>query len=62
MNFGYMLNNFALAVRADGTYTPFSADAWSYAAQMTILGVGMVFSVLVALMVVLEIFKLIFIL
>lgn len=59
MNFGLILN-YALAVRADGTYVPFSAEAWSYAGQMTLLGIGMVFSVLAILMLVLMIFKLVF--
>jgi len=60
MNFGIILNNFALAIREDGTYTPFSGDAWIYAAQMTLLGIGMVFSVLAILMLVLTIFKFVF--
>ena len=59
-----MLSNFltfsALEIRADGTYTPFSADAWSYAAQMTLLGMGMVFTVLAVLWAVLVLFKVIF--
>ena len=59
-----MFNNFltigALAIREDGTYTPFSADAWSYAGQMTLLGMGMVFSVLAILWAILGLFKLIF--
>ncbi len=59
-----MLSNFltfgALAVRENGTYTPFSADAWSYAGQMTLLGIGMVFAVLAVLWAILAIFKLVF--
>ena len=59
-----MLSNFltfsALAIREDGTYIPFSADAWSYAAQMTLLGMGMVFTVLAVLWAVLMLFKVIF--
>ena len=59
-----MLSNFltfsALEIRADGTYTPFSADAWSYAAQMTLLGMGMVFTVLAVLWAVLMLFKVFF--
>ena len=47
-------------MREDGTYVPFSADAWSYAGQMTLLGIGMVFSVLSILWVILLLFKLIF--
>ena len=50
----------ALEIRADGTYTPFSADAWSYAGQMTFLGMLMVFSVLAILWGVLMLFKVIF--
>ena len=49
-----------LAVREDGTYTPFSADAWLYAGQMTLLGMLMVFCVLAILWAILAIFKLIF--
>ena len=50
----------ALAIRENGTYTPFSADAWSYAGQMTLLGIGMVFAVLAILWVILALFKVIF--
>jgi sodium pump decarboxylase gamma subunit len=50
----------ALAIRENGTYVPFSADAWSYAGQMTLLGIGMVFAVLAILWAVLGIFKLVF--
>ena len=50
----------ALAIRENGTYTPFSADAWSYAGQMTLLGMGMVFAVLAILWVILALFKVIF--
>ena len=60
MKFGNLINSFALAVRADGTYTPFSSDAWSYAGQMTLLGMGMIFIVLSLLMLVLYCFKLVF--
>lgn len=49
-----------MSLNADGTYAPFSADAWSYAGQMTLLGMVMVFSVLCALWGVLAIFKLVF--
>lgn len=58
-----MLSNFltfALEIRADGTYTPFSAEAWSYAGQMTLLGMLMIFAVLAILWGVLAIFKLVF--
>jgi sodium pump decarboxylase gamma subunit len=49
-----------LAVRENGTYIPFSAEAWSYVGQMTLLGVGMVFAVLAVLWAILGIFKLVF--
>ena len=55
-----MLNRIALEIRADGTYAPFSADAWKFAGQMTLMGVAMVFSVLAILWGVLAIFKLVF--
>ena len=55
-----MSNVALLAVRADGTYTPFSADAWSEAGKMTFMGMLMVFSVLAILWGVLAIFKVIF--
>ena len=49
-----------LAARADGTYLPFSADAWAEAGKMTFMGLLMVFSVLAILWGVLVIFKLVF--
>lgn len=55
-----MLTCTMLAARADGTYLPFSADAWKEAGQMTLMGMLMIFSVLGALWGVLAIFKLIF--
>ena len=55
-----LINVSALAVRADGTYTPFSADAVKYALEMTLLGMGMIFAVLGVLWGVLAIFKLVF--
>ena len=60
-----MLNNElfrlgALAIREDGTYTPFSGDAIKYALEMTLLGMGMIFAVLGVLWGVLAIFKLVF--
>ena len=55
-----MLISTMLAARADGTYLPFSADAWKEAGQMTFMGMLMVFSVLGILWGVLAIFKLIF--
>lgn len=50
----------ALAVRENGTYAPLSGEAWIYALEMTLLGMGMIFSVLGVLWGVLAIFKLIF--
>ena len=55
-----MWNRIALEIRADGTYAPFSADAWKFAGQMTLMGMAMVFAVLAILWGVLAIFKLIF--
>ena len=55
-----ILNIAALALRPDGTYTPFSGDAIKYALEMTLLGMGMIFSVLAILWGVLAIFKLVF--
>ena len=49
-----------MAARANGTYVPFSADAWAEAGKMTFMGMLMVFSVLAILWGVLAIFKLIF--
>ncbi len=60
MNLFGLLTTKALELRADGTYTPFSSEAWGYAGQMTLLGMVMVFSVLAILWGVLAIFKLIF--
>ena len=60
MNFGLTMTNIALSIRADGTYAPFSPDAWGYAGQMTLLGMLMVFAVLAILWLVLVIFKMIF--
>ena len=55
-----ILNVTALALRPDGTYTPFSADAIKYALEMTLLGMGMIFAVLGILWGVLALFKVIF--
>ena len=55
-----LLNVVALAIRADGTYTPFSGDAIKYALEMTLLGMGMIFAVLGILWCVLTVFKLVF--
>ena len=60
MNFDLMMSSIALAIRADGTYEPFSADAFSYVGQMMLLGMGAVFSVLGILWGVLTVFKLVF--
>ena len=59
MNFA-TISNFALALRENGTYTPFSKEAWEYAGQMTLLGMLMVFSVLAVLWIVLSLFKVFF--
>ena len=48
------------AVRENGTYAPLSGEAWIYALEMTLLGIGMIFAVLGVLWGVLAIFKLIF--
>ena len=44
-----------------GNFAPFSAESWSYAGQMTLLGMGMVFAVLGLLWMVLTVFKLVFV-
>ncbi len=54
------LDAVTLSVRANGTYEPFSSEAWGYAGQMTLLGMMMVFSVLAILWGVLTVFKFIF--
>lgn len=50
----------ALSLKADGTYQAFSPEAWQYAGEMTLLGMGMIFAVLAILWGILAIFKLIF--
>ena len=55
-----MFYSFALAIRENGTYAPFSSESWSFAGQVTLLGMGMIFAVLGILWGVLAIFKLIF--
>ena len=50
----------ALALSDDRTYAPFSGEAWLYALQMTLIGMGMIFAVLGILWGALAIFKLIF--
>ena len=60
MNF-LLLNQFVLAIGDEGTYPPFSGEAWSFAGQVTLLGMGMIFAVLAILWGVLSLFKLIFV-
>lgn len=60
MLFGNMITLGALSVRPDGTYVPFSGEAWVYAGQMTLLGMVMIFAVLGLLWGVLSLFKIIF--
>ena len=55
-----VLNVVTLSLRENGTYVPFSSEAWGYAGQMTLLGMLMVFSVLAILWGVLAVFKVIF--
>lgn len=50
----------ALALSDDRPYAPFSGEAWLYALQMTLIGMGMIFAVLGILWGALAIFKLIF--
>ncbi len=56
----FMLNPIALAIRTDGTYSPFSSDAFAFAGETTLLGMGMIFAVLAILWGVLAIFKVVF--
>ena len=51
---------YALSVSSDTKYTAFSADAWAKAAEVTVLGMGMIFAVLAILWLVLAVFKNIF--
>lgn len=55
------LNSFALSIRTDGTYEPFSAEAWKYVGEMILLGMGMIFCVLGILWGVLALFKVVFV-
>lgn len=55
-----MLAGYALSVSADTKYEAFSGAAWAKAAEVTLLGMGMVFAVLLILWGVLAIFKLVF--
>lgn len=59
MLIGYLTNT-ALEVGPDGKYPPFSAEAWSFAGQITLLGMLMVFAALALLWGILAIFKAIF--
>lgn len=60
MKFGIFVSDIAMSVRSDGTYVPFSAEAFSYVGQMLLLGMGAVFAVLGILWCVLSVFKLVF--
>ena len=60
MNWNFLMTNVALAVREDGTYAPFSGEGWQYAAEMTLMGMGAVFGVLILLMLVVKIFGMLF--
>ena len=42
-------------------FAPFSAESWMYAAQMTVIGMGMIFAVLALLWLVLTLFKFVFV-
>lgn len=60
-----MINNellrvIALEVLPNQKAEPFSAEAWLYALEMTLLGMGMIFAVLGILWGVLAVFKLVF--
>ena len=55
-----MLMGFALSVSSDTKYTAFSLDSLIKAAEVTLLGLGMVFLVLAILWGVLAIFKVVF--
>lgn len=56
-----LLNNiYAIAVAPDKTLPMFSSEAWSYAGQTALLGMGMIFAVLGLLWGLLSVFKLVF--
>ena len=56
-----LVNNiYAIAVAPDKTLPMFSPEAWSYAGQTTLLGMGMIFAVLGLLWGMLSLFKLVF--
>lgn len=54
------INMYALSTAADQTYKAFSPEAWAKAGEVTLLGMGLIFSVLAILWAVLAIFKLVF--
>lgn len=54
------LMGYALSVSPDTKYKAFSPEAWAKAAEVTLLGLGMVFAVLAILWAVLAVFKLVF--
>ena len=54
------MSAYALSVSSDTKYSAFSAEAWTKALEVTILGMGMVFSVLAILWLALVVFKLVF--
>ncbi len=55
-----VLETMALVVGKDKPFAPFSAEAWKFAGQMTLMGIGMVFAVLAILWLVLSLFKVVF--
>lgn len=55
-----LLRLYALAIVPDQKAVPFSGEAWLYALEMTLMGLGMIFAVLAILWGVLVIFKLVF--
>lgn len=61
MKYFGLIDSFALTLRSDGTYAPFSADAWKYVGEMVLLGMGMIFCVLGILWGVLALFKIVFV-
>ena len=54
------MSAYALSVSSDTKYSAFSAEAWTKALEVTILGMGMVFAVLAILWFALVIFKTVF--
>ena len=56
-----LINNIcAIAIAPDKTLPMFSGEAWSYAGQTALLGMGMIFAVLGLLWAMLSVFKLVF--